>query len=63
MRLLMLILVLTTCSVKPEYIYVARGVQCKEYDKESNTLKECDDATFGEVEIINPISVLKIRIR
>ena len=47
----------------PEYIYVARGIQCKEYDKDSNVLKKCDDSQFGEVEIINPIAVLKIRIK
>ena len=63
MRLVLLLSTLTSCGLKPEYIYVARGVQCKEYDKESNILKRCDDATFGEVEIINPISVLKIRVR
>jgi hypothetical protein len=45
-----------------EYIYIARGVQCKEYDKENNVLSKCDDATFGEVDIINPISILKIKI-
>jgi hypothetical protein len=48
---------------KPEYVYVARGIQCKEYDKDSNVLKKCDDSQFGEVEIINPIAVLKIRIK
>ena len=63
MRLLLLILTLSSCGFKPEYIYVARGVQCKEYDKESNTLKKCEDGIFGEVEIINPISVLKIRVK
>jgi hypothetical protein len=45
-----------------EYIYVARGIQCKEYDKDTNTLKQCDESIYGEVEIINPISILKVRL-
>ena len=44
------------------YVYVARGIQCKEYDKDTNTLKKCDDSIFGEVEIINPVSILKVQL-
>lgn len=45
-----------------KYIYSARGVICEEFDKDSNTLKNCDAGSLGKVEIINPISILKIKV-
>lgn len=45
-----------------KYIYSARGVICEEFDSGSNTLKNCDAGDLGKVEIINPISVLKIKV-
>jgi len=50
-------------ATESEYLYLARGIECKEFDKDSNTLKQCKDGNLGEVELINPISVIKVRIR
>lgn len=48
--------------INPKYIYIARGVTCKEFDKESNSVKHCFSEEFGEdFDIINPVSVIKVK--
>jgi len=46
---------------KNEYIYIARGVQCKNFDKDTNTLSECSDGLLENYDIINPISIVRIK--
>lgn len=49
-------------TINPKYIYIARGVTCKEFDKESNSVKHCFSEEFGEdFDIINPVSVIKVK--
>jgi hypothetical protein len=47
---------------KNDYIYIARGVECAEYDRDNNILKDCNFGELGKVDIINPISVIRIKL-